>query len=118
MTTTHEAPAADLADLVGRVPGVTRLYPAADLVGQVSSVVASAISGAPAEQVVIGPDRIAIRIGVGTGRPAAAVCRDVYTAARAWSQAAGIPDAVIEVTAASIETTDADLSALPQPDRR
>ena len=118
MSATHEAPAADLADLVGRVPGVTRLYPAASLAGQVSAVVASAISGAPADQIAVAPGRIAIRIGVGTGRPAAAVCRDVYAAARAWSQATGIPDAVIEVTAASIETTDADLSALPQADRR
>lgn len=118
MSATDASPAAELAALISGVPGVARLYPAAGLVGRVTGAVAAAVGGAPADDIAVARDRIAIRIGVGTERPAAAVCRDVYTAARAWAAVAGIPDAVIEVTAASIETVDTDLPALPQHGRR
>ncbi|MEV8214182.1 hypothetical protein [Leifsonia sp. NPDC077715] len=83
-----------LAAAVAAVPGVARLYPAASLIGRVAGA---------GEDVAIAGDRIRIRLGVTSDDAAAQVCRSVYEVARAWARDAGMPDAVIEVTAAGID---------------
>jgi hypothetical protein len=85
-----------LAAAVAAVPGVSRLYPAGSLIGRVAT--------ANTEDVVVGDDRIRIRIGVGADVGAAEVCRRVYEVARAWAREAGLGEAAIEVTAAGIDT--------------
>jgi hypothetical protein len=104
MSASDAETATTLAGIVTAVPGVARLYPSGGVLGQVSAALTSAITGAAAGgDIAVGDGRIAIRIGVGPERPAAEVCRDVYAAARSWAAAGGMPDAVIEVTAASVE---------------
>lgn len=83
-----------LAAAVAAVPGVTRLYPAASLIGRVAGA---------GEDVAISGERIRIRLGVAPEDAAAQVCRRVYEVARAWARDAGMSDAVIEVTAAGID---------------
>lgn len=94
MTDEHVGATTTLADAVARVPGVTRLYPAGTLIGRMAG----------ADNVAVGADRIRIRIGVGADDSAAEVCRKVYSVARAWALSCGMTDAIIEITAAAIET--------------
>ncbi|MBN9630440.1 MAG: hypothetical protein J0I18_07515 [Actinobacteria bacterium] len=110
MTPTDPASVAALAAEVIAVSGVSRLYPAGTLASRVGSAL-SAVTGAstPGDRIAVGDDRVAIRIGVDSGFATAVVCRDVYAVSRAWADRAGLPDAAIEVTAASIDdATQAD----------
>ncbi|WP_025156937.1 hypothetical protein [Leifsonia aquatica] len=94
MTDEHVDATPTLVDTVARVPGVTRLYPAGTLIGRMAG----------ADDVDVGADRIRIRIGVVADDSAAEVCRRVYSVARDWARAAGMANAIIEITAAGIET--------------
>jgi hypothetical protein len=90
---------------ISDIPGVTRLYPAANVVARAASAIGSALPGAPArdDDIVVEEARIVVRIGVDSERPAAAVCRAVYATVRDWAAERRMDGADIEITVAGIE---------------
>lgn len=108
-----EAAVTALAAAVANVPGVTRLYPAGALVARVGSALGAAVTGdaAPGGEIVVGDERIVVRVGVAAAAPAASVCRDVYTVCRSWAENEGLA-ATIEVTAATIDEDASPAGAL------
>ncbi|WP_158861894.1 hypothetical protein [Leifsonia sp. AG29] len=107
MTTAEPGTESVLAALVGAIPGVVRLYPAGGVMERVGSALGAALGAEPGDGISLTPARISIRLAVDGERPAAHVCRDVFEVTRAWADANGMHDAVIEVTAASIDTEGA-----------
>lgn len=105
MSETGSGAAFVLASLIAAVPGVVRVYPATNVVARVGAAIGAAVAGeAPADgDIMVGSDRIRIRVGVDSDSAAASVCRDVYAVVRRWAEQAGRSRTVIEVTVVGIE---------------
>lgn len=95
---------AALSALILEIPGVATLYPAASPVGQVVSAIGSALSAGEAapDTVLVGGDRIRVRIGVDGVDAAGEVCRRVYDVVRDWAASTGRTGVIVDVTAATI----------------
>lgn len=105
MTDIEPAATAALAEHILAIEGVSRLYPAGGVVARATAALGSAISGGSGrvDDILVGDDRITIRLGVDPDATAAGVSRAVFDATRAWAREAGLPDASIDITVSSID---------------
>jgi hypothetical protein len=106
-TTTHQP--AELAAVVGQVPGVDELYPTTPVLTTIVNQVVGAITQKPTEPELVsltesdGGIGASVAIGISDEAAAADICRRVYDTIEDYFVAAGSPDVTsITVTVARI----------------